>query len=150
MVAEILTMRERAATSAMLTIAKACAGFSSLFIDRYGDVTPHALSIVLTTPLLNRFVPYMLQAQITAPRITQIVATSKKVLFPNGYPSPPPIDPTPEEQVIMREQLETRLLDLLPRMSINYLLVCLLNVFDFQRWLRKRFLVLQLRHADGR
>jgi hypothetical protein len=57
----------------------------------------------------------MFQAQITAPRITQVVATSKKVLFPNGYPSPPPIDPTPEEQVIMREQLETRLLDLLSR-----------------------------------
>ena len=75
--------------------------------------------------IADRCVPYMLHAQITAPRITQIVVTSKKVLFPNGYPSPPPIDPTPEEQVIMREQLETRLLDLLPRMSIACFLVCI-------------------------
>jgi hypothetical protein len=72
----------------------------------------------------------MFQAQITAPRITQVVATSKKVLFPNGYPSPPPIDPTPEEQVIMREQLETRLLDLLSRMLLLIRLP-FFNAFNF-------------------
>jgi hypothetical protein len=124
MVAEVLTMQQRAATNAMLTIARACAGFSSPFIDRYNNMTLHATTNVLTWTLPdNRLVPYMLQAQMTAPRIAEIVATSKKVLFPNGYPSPPPIDPALEEQVIMREQLETRLLDLLPRMSIDYLLV---------------------------
>ena len=118
MVAEIMTLRERAATNAILTIAQACAGFSSPFIDRYDNVAPHATQRAASShrPLPARFVPFVLQAQMTAPRITQIVATSKKVLFPNGYPSPPPIDPTPEEQVIMREQLETRLLDLLSRM----------------------------------
>lgn len=79
----------------------------------------------------------MLQAQITPARITQIVATFKKDLFPNGYPSPPPIDPTREEQVIMQEQLETRLLDLLPRMPNNYLLVRVSNGFNLQRWLLK-------------
>ena len=83
--------------------------------SRNNERRPH----VVPSPRSDRFVPFMLQAQITAPRITQVVATSKRVLFPNGYPSPPPIDPTPEEQVIMREQLETRLLDLLSRMSID-------------------------------
>ena len=39
---------------------------------------------------------------------------SKKTLFPNGYPAPPPPDPTPEEQIILRERLEMRLLSILP------------------------------------
>ena len=48
MVAEILTMQERAATNAMLTIARACVGFSSPFIDRYDNVTPRAMGTVFT------------------------------------------------------------------------------------------------------
>jgi hypothetical protein len=58
--------------------------------------------------------------KIHASIFTKIVLQSKKVLFPNGYPGPPPVDPTPEEQVILREQLEKRLFSLLP---CAYLLV---------------------------
>lgn len=49
------------------------------------------------------------------PLFTKIVIESKKSLFPNGYPGPPPIVPTLEEQVINREELEKRLFDLVPR-----------------------------------
>jgi hypothetical protein len=60
---------------------------------------------------------------ITAPRITRIVAQGKKTLFPNGYPGPSPLDPSPEEQIILREQLETRLSTLVPS-KVYCLVMC--------------------------
>lgn len=38
-----------------------------------------------------------------------VVRLSKRALFPNGYPGPPPVYPTVEEQVAMREQVVKRL-----------------------------------------
>jgi hypothetical protein len=59
-------------------------------------------------------IPYLFYEQVHLSIFTKIVLQSKKVLFPNGYPGPPPVDPTPEEQVLLREQLEKRLFNLLP------------------------------------
>lgn len=37
--------------------------------------------------------------------VLNIVRIGKRTLFPNGYPAPPPIDPTPEEQAQMLAKL---------------------------------------------
>lgn len=63
----------------------------------------------------HRFIPHALNTQALTPaRITGIVAQTKNVMFPNGYPGPSPVEPTREEQLLLREQLEMRLLDLVP------------------------------------
>ena len=43
-----------------------------------------------------------------------IIRIAKKTLFPNGYLAPPPIDPTPEEQVVIRERLAARIQEATP------------------------------------
>lgn len=62
----------------------------------------------------SSMIPYLFYEQMHPSIFTKIVVQSKKVLFPNGYPGPPPVDPTPEEQVILREQLEKRIFNLVP------------------------------------
>ncbi|KAG8798196.1 hypothetical protein FRC17_007540, partial [Serendipita sp. 399] len=52
---------------------------------------------------------------------TKAVSQGKKVLFPNGYPGPPPVEPTPEEQILIREQLEERLCSLVPPIATKLL-----------------------------
>lgn len=46
---------------------------------------------------------------LSASSMLSVVRLSKRALFPNGYPGPPPVDPTAEEQVAIREQLIQRL-----------------------------------------
>ena len=46
-----------------------------------------------------------------------IIRTAKRTLFPNGYLAPPPIDPTPEEQVVIRERLAARIQEVTPGKS---------------------------------
>jgi len=47
-------------------------------------------------------------------RLVDIIQIAKKTLFPNGYLAPPPIDPTPEEQVVIRERLAARIKEVVP------------------------------------
>ena len=51
-----------------------------------------------------------------------VVRLSKQTLFPNGYPGPPPVDPTAEEQVVLREQLVKRITEWLPSTACSILL----------------------------
>ena len=67
---------------------------------------------------ITRLIPYLFYANMRPALLTKIIIQSKKVLFPDGYPGPPPVEPTAEEQVVLREQLEKRLFDLVPRTSI--------------------------------
>ena len=46
--------------------------------------------------------------------ILAVVRLSKRTLFPNGHPGPPPVDPTAEEQVVIREELVKRIAERLP------------------------------------
>ncbi|KAJ7835299.1 PXA domain-containing protein [Mycena leptocephala] len=67
----------------------------------------HTLSLLLVffAPFLDRLLPYLL-AQTLSPKLLLTTArNAKRTLFPNGYPAPPPIDPTPEEQAQMRARL---------------------------------------------
>lgn len=47
----------------------------------------------------------MLQRFFSQEFLLKIVRIGKRTLFPNGYPAPPPIDPTPQEQAEMRAKL---------------------------------------------
>jgi len=59
---------------------------------------------------VNRLYPYFLYSRIlTSQQCINVLKASKNTLFPNGYPAPPPIDPSPEEQAVMLEQLICRL-----------------------------------------
>lgn len=45
---------------------------------------------------------------------------ARRALFPEGWPGPPPPDPTPEEQAALREELVQRLLASVPGASGIY------------------------------
>ncbi|KAF9507428.1 hypothetical protein BS47DRAFT_1398620 [Hydnum rufescens UP504] len=96
---DALSMRDRATGSAILSILEIIAGFSRPFLDEFVHLSLRNGSYA---PLL------------TPPRLTRIVVLSKKILFPDGYPGPPPIVPTPEEQESLRLALERRLTELIP------------------------------------
>lgn len=59
---------------------------------------------------------------LSASSILFILRLSKHTLFPNGYPGPSPIDPTPEEQTIIRQRLLRRLREQVPTLVAPVLL----------------------------
>ncbi|KIM54229.1 hypothetical protein SCLCIDRAFT_99106, partial [Scleroderma citrinum Foug A] len=64
---------------------------------------------------INNLLCYMLYNQIlSATSVVSIVRLSKATLFPNGYPGPSPVDPTPEEQLVIRQQLIRRVTEMIP------------------------------------
>ncbi|KAI1797696.1 PXA domain-containing protein [Ganoderma leucocontextum] len=83
--------------------------------------TARALSHLLTlfaslaSPFLARLLPYLLYTHVLPPAmLANVVRNARRALFPEGWPGPPPVDPTPEEQVEMRETLRRRLVDRVP------------------------------------
>ena len=77
-------------------------------------MSPRLLFIAFCDRFLRALPYFLYNHALSTSRLTQIIVLSKKTLFPNGYPGPPPPDPTIEEQIILRERLETRLLTILP------------------------------------
>ncbi|KAJ6509280.1 PXA domain-containing protein [Mycena vitilis] len=67
----------------------------------------HTLSLLLVffAPFLDRLLPYILTQTLSPKLLLTTARNAKRTLFPNGYPAPPPIDPTPEEQAHMRARL---------------------------------------------
>jgi len=63
------------------------------------------MAAVSMTPFLDRLLPHMLHTTLSPTFIIRIVRTAKRSLFPNGYPAPPPPDPTVEEQAETRAQI---------------------------------------------
>ncbi|OBZ78901.1 PXA domain protein 1 [Grifola frondosa] len=77
----------------------------------------HTLSLLLTAlaPFLSRLLPYLLYAHALSPTsLISAVRAARRALFPEGWPAPPPPDPTPEEQVALRAELSRRLLARFP------------------------------------
>jgi hypothetical protein len=95
MISELLTMHERFASSTVMhTLCMICAA---------------------TTPFMDRLLTHLLYTRVLcASSILFVLRLSKRTLFPNGYPGPPPIDPTPEEQIIIHQQLLRRLREQVP------------------------------------
>jgi hypothetical protein len=74
----------------------------------------------------NRLIPHVIyNSALTPYRLSTIVSQAKKTLFPNGYPGPPPVEPTPSEQLVLREQLEVRLMEIFPCRSPTRVLLFL-------------------------
>ncbi|KAJ7655071.1 PXA domain-containing protein [Mycena polygramma] len=67
----------------------------------------HTLSLLLVffAPFLDRLLPYLLTQALSPKLLLTTARNAKRTLFPNGYPAPPPVDPTPEEQAQMRARL---------------------------------------------
>ncbi|KAK0505893.1 PXA domain-containing protein [Armillaria luteobubalina] len=78
MISEIFSMHDRYASSVIITTISMLASFF--------------------TPFLDRLLPYLLNSTLSPALLLNIVRIGKRTLFPNGYPAPPPVDPTPEEQ----------------------------------------------------
>ncbi|PBK77026.1 hypothetical protein ARMSODRAFT_1012229 [Armillaria solidipes] len=78
MISEMFSMRDRYASSVIITTISMLASFF--------------------TPFLDRLLPYLLHSILSPALLLNIVRIGKRTLFPNGYPAPPPVDPTPEEQ----------------------------------------------------
>jgi hypothetical protein len=75
-----------------------------------------------------RALPYVLYNHVlNATQLTRLVVQGKKALFPNGYPAESPPDPTPEEQILLRERLEARLSAVLPCRHLPWLPVFVLT-----------------------
>ncbi|KAI0662635.1 PXA domain-containing protein [Cubamyces menziesii] len=77
----------------------------------------HLLTLLgaLCAPFLARLLPYLLYAHVLcAPTLASIVRAARRALFPEGWPAPPPVDPSPEEQVEMRERLRRRIGEAVP------------------------------------
>ena len=65
------------------------------------------LSMIATsmTPFLDKLLPHLLSDFLSPALILNVTKTAKRTLFPNGYPAPPPVDPSPEEQAELRARL---------------------------------------------
>jgi hypothetical protein len=79
--------------------------------------TAHILTLLLTpfTSILSRLLPYLLYTHLFSPTsLVSHLQSARNALFPGGYPSVPPPDPTPDEQAELRQTLARRLLTLVP------------------------------------
>jgi hypothetical protein len=65
------------------------------------------LSMIATsmTPFLDKLLPHLLSDFLSPALILTTIKTAKRTLFPNGYPGPLPVDPSPEEQADLRARL---------------------------------------------
>ncbi|KAG9314664.1 hypothetical protein JVU11DRAFT_5469 [Chiua virens] len=99
MISEVLRVRDRLAASAMLEcVSLFCCSFQTF---------------------MNKLLCYMLYTHVlSASSMLTAVRISERTLFPNGYPGPAPIDPTPEEQVVIRERLVKRIIEEIPSMAV--------------------------------
>jgi len=77
----------------------------------------------LASPFLNKVLVHTLWTQLLNPaRISSLIILSKQILFPSGYPGPPPITPSRAEQIVLREGLERRIKELIPDIVAPYIL----------------------------
>ncbi|EUC53856.1 20S proteasome subunit alpha 2 [Rhizoctonia solani AG-3 Rhs1AP] len=82
-----------------------------------------ASEVVLIHVFRSRLIPFMLSRMISPASLTVAIQTGKRALFPNdGWPGPAPAEPTIEEQLLLREQLESRLGELCQPWLANVLL----------------------------
>ncbi|CAE6429657.1 unnamed protein product [Rhizoctonia solani] len=71
------------------------------------------LSGRLCQPWFEKLIPFMLSRIISPTSLAGAIQAGKRALFPNdGWPGSAPAEPTIEEQLLLREQLEGRLSEL--------------------------------------
>ncbi|KAJ7597255.1 PXA domain-containing protein [Mycena floridula] len=85
MAGEIFTTSERFAATAVMNVLFMLSSCFTLFLDR--------------------LLPFLLMNFLSTAFLLKTTRTAKRTMFPNGYPAPPPVDPTPEEQAEIRANL---------------------------------------------
>ncbi|KAJ3501194.1 hypothetical protein NMY22_g19009 [Coprinellus aureogranulatus] len=85
MLSEIINAKDRFATTLLLSTL--------------------SMTSTYMTPFLDKLLPYLLRNFLSPAFILNVTRTSKRTMFPNGYPGPPPIEPTSEEQAHLRAKL---------------------------------------------
>jgi len=103
LVAAMMTLEKRSASKAVLVLLEILTLSFSSFSDRFLTYGSHKYIV-------------------TEEAVLSAVKTSKQTLYPNGYPGPPPMMPTPEEQGMMKEQVISQLLDRVPALLAVVLL----------------------------
>jgi len=68
-------------------------------------MTLFAMISTSVIPFLDKLLPHLLYSVLSPGFILNLVRLGKRNMFPNGYPGPPSIDPTPEEQAAIRQRL---------------------------------------------
>ncbi|KAM0755901.1 hypothetical protein T439DRAFT_295899 [Meredithblackwellia eburnea MCA 4105] len=73
------------------------------------------LLLALVSSFVTSLVFYVLTERIFTPNLTKtVLQVAQNALFPNGRPSPKEPDPTPDEQVALKERCEKRVAEVLP------------------------------------
>jgi hypothetical protein len=70
--------------------------------------------VALLSPVLDRLGPALAARALTAKTGLRVVDLVERILFPDGWPSPPPIEPTPEEARVLDAQFRRRVDEVLP------------------------------------
>ncbi|PPQ98871.1 hypothetical protein CVT24_003502 [Panaeolus cyanescens] len=81
-------------------ITSASSRFASTFFMAIVTMLATAFS-----PFLDKLLPHMLHSFLSPQFLLNTTRIAKRTMFPNGYPGPPPIEPTPEEQAEIRAKL---------------------------------------------
>ncbi|KAF8139931.1 PXA domain-containing protein [Boletus edulis] len=98
MISEVLRVQDRLAATALVQLVSLfCCSFQTF---------------------MNKLLCYLLYSYVlSASTILSVVRLSKRTLFPNGYPGPPPVDPTAEEQLVIRDELVKRIAERVPALA---------------------------------
>ncbi|KAF7306701.1 PXA domain-containing protein [Mycena indigotica] len=102
LVSEIFSTQARMAASSIMHPLLLLAVSFTPFLDRQVATLPFDASADVVNP---RLLPYLLMQALSPKLLLTTIRNAKRTLFPNGYPAPPPIDPTLEEQAQMRARL---------------------------------------------
>jgi hypothetical protein len=105
MISEIFTLQERVASAIMFATIRLFADFSTSFLDRSVLFLPPSFPGCILIKVFYSLLPYLLASFLSPSFILSTTRTAKRTLFPNGYPGPPPIEPSPEEQAEIYSRL---------------------------------------------
>lgn len=113
---EVFSLRDRSASNAILTTIQFITRFFHSFLDRSVRSLYDTSAPTEANRILFRLLTFVLLTSVlTEQRIFMTIKLAKSNLFPNGYPGPPPVIPTAEEQIVIREQLVCQVERRIPR-----------------------------------
>jgi hypothetical protein len=73
------------------------------------------VAATLFSPVIDRLVPFLIADAITAKNGLRLIDHVERLLFPDGWPGPPPIEPTPEEARDLDVDFRQRVHEVLPK-----------------------------------
>ncbi|WVN87509.1 uncharacterized protein L203_102691 [Cryptococcus depauperatus CBS 7841] len=69
----------------------------------------------ISSPWIDRIIPHLLECRLKPALSFHVIDITERLLFPlDGYPGPPPIDPSNEEAIALRIRAEKRIYEIIP------------------------------------